>query len=496
KPPSHELFLALAGMAYVYALLAGIWITADSLSEEKREGTLGLLFLTDLRGYDVVLGKLAATSMNAFYGLLAIVPILAIPLLMGGVSARLFWSVVLVLINTLFFSLSAGMLVSAVCRQDRTAVIVTFLWILFFTGGVPLLGQWLAFHVVNGANPRFITAFLLPSSAYTFGTAVSSSVSRGLPVEYWWSLVAVHLLGWLFLGLACGIVPRSWRDRTASARMARRRERWRQWCHGDASERNALRVKMLEINPVYWLSGRNRLQKALIWGTLALFGISFAWGYVRYPQDWLSAPVAVLTAIVLHVTLKLWIAVESCRRFIEDRREGALELLLCTPVTVPEILRGVRLALRRQFGGPMRAVLVLDLLLLWVGWQDLHGWEEQRDMAIAFGVWMTMLALDYYALIWVGMWLGVSARKTHLAASGTIARVLLLPWVLFAVSLSGWNSHFEAYHLMLWWFALGVSIDLIFGWRSYRKLHQQFRLAAMRQYLPTSDRRWWWPWRG
>ena len=29
--------------------------TADSLSAEKREGTLGLLFLTDLRGYDVVL---------------------------------------------------------------------------------------------------------------------------------------------------------------------------------------------------------------------------------------------------------------------------------------------------------------------------------------------------------------------------------------------------------------------------------------------------------
>ena len=30
-------------------------VTADALSSEKRNGTLGLLFLTDLKGYDIVL---------------------------------------------------------------------------------------------------------------------------------------------------------------------------------------------------------------------------------------------------------------------------------------------------------------------------------------------------------------------------------------------------------------------------------------------------------
>src|SRR5436190_11090789 len=52
------LFVALSVVAYIYSLLAGIFTTADCLSEEKREGTLGLLFLTDLKGYDIVLGKL------------------------------------------------------------------------------------------------------------------------------------------------------------------------------------------------------------------------------------------------------------------------------------------------------------------------------------------------------------------------------------------------------------------------------------------------------
>jgi len=47
-------FVATGVVALAFGLLAGIFLTADCLSEEKREGTLGLLFLTDLQGYDVV----------------------------------------------------------------------------------------------------------------------------------------------------------------------------------------------------------------------------------------------------------------------------------------------------------------------------------------------------------------------------------------------------------------------------------------------------------
>src|SRR5256885_5281345 len=67
--PICYLFRALFGFAFVYCLFIGARLTADCLSEEKREGTLGLLFLTDLKGYDVVFGKLAATSVNSIYAL-------------------------------------------------------------------------------------------------------------------------------------------------------------------------------------------------------------------------------------------------------------------------------------------------------------------------------------------------------------------------------------------------------------------------------------------
>src|SRR5262252_1292010 len=48
----QALFDGLAGLLFLHALLAGALTLADSVSEEKREGTLGFLFLTDLRGRD------------------------------------------------------------------------------------------------------------------------------------------------------------------------------------------------------------------------------------------------------------------------------------------------------------------------------------------------------------------------------------------------------------------------------------------------------------
>src|SRR6266516_1718500 len=80
------LFAVLTWLSVGLALSAGLFFTSDCVSEEKREGTLGFLFLTDLHGYDVVLGKLLATSLRAICALLAVFPILAITLLMGGVT--------------------------------------------------------------------------------------------------------------------------------------------------------------------------------------------------------------------------------------------------------------------------------------------------------------------------------------------------------------------------------------------------------------------------
>jgi ABC-type transport system involved in cytochrome c biogenesis permease component len=120
-----NLFSSLSVLTLIYCLIEGVRETADCLSEEKREGTLGLLFLTDLRGYDVVLGKLLATSLRCGFAFLAVYPVLAITQLMGGVEPGFFWKTILALTHALFFSLATGMFVSALSRDALRAMIGT-----------------------------------------------------------------------------------------------------------------------------------------------------------------------------------------------------------------------------------------------------------------------------------------------------------------------------------------------------------------------------------
>src|SRR6185503_6919235 len=72
-------------VSWLAFLLAGgcALVTADTLSRERREGTLGLLLLTKLKGYDVVLGKLCASGLTASFALFGILPALGLVVLAG-----------------------------------------------------------------------------------------------------------------------------------------------------------------------------------------------------------------------------------------------------------------------------------------------------------------------------------------------------------------------------------------------------------------------------
>src|SRR5437016_5192142 len=161
------LFGVLTWLSLGVALSAGLFFTSDCLSEEKREGTLGFLFLTDLRGYDVVLGKLLATSLRGFYALLAVFPILAVTLLMGGVTGMQLWKTSLALVNALFISLAAGLFVSAISRDSQKALVATLLLVNSLAVGGPLGDA-----ILTLVTKRPFTALLsLSSPGYVFRVA-------------------------------------------------------------------------------------------------------------------------------------------------------------------------------------------------------------------------------------------------------------------------------------------------------------------------------------
>lgn len=509
-PPSRigqSLFVAMSVLALIGSLLTGVIVTSDCLSEEKRDGTLGLLFLTDLKSYDVVLGKLAATSLNAFYGLVAILPVMAIPFFLGGVAPAEFSRVALVSLNTLFLSLAAGIMASALCQDERRAMGATILILLLMVFGPPALMAWLKFkNWIPNDEPGFLEACPAYSAGLAFERMYNNRADR-----FWRSLGVVHLFGWLFIFLAGRIVAGAWRDKVATARKVRWRERWKLWRLGNSAQRGEYRRELLDVNPILWLASRDRLKRTFVWTFLAVAGCLWLWGYLEHRSDWLDTTNYIFTALTLQTFLKLWVCTEACRRFSEDRNAGALELLLSTPMQVGEILGGQLLALWRQFGVAVVVVLATDCIFLIATRQGLYQAQEKEFVTWMFLAGMVIFVADLLAIAWTGMWLGLTSRKANRATLGTFWRVLLLPWVVFAGGMITMvlldevlrlpfagavnRSHNAEYWVLGFWFLLSLASAAWFGLGARNRLTRGFRDVAMTRYAPEVTKGGWWPFR-
>ncbi len=482
-----SLFVTLAVLSFIYCIGVGILVTSDCLSAEKREGTLGLLFLTDLRGYDVVFGKLVATSLNAFYGMLAIFPVLAVPLLLGGVTATEFWRVLLVCVNLMFFSLASGIFASAISREERKAMGATILLLILLSAIPPLLGLYVSARSKWNTYP---TGFLVPSPFYDCFFAFVPK-KAGAPDYFWWKIALTHGYAWLFLVLSCFIVPRSWQESSGRAKMTPWRAFWDWVVEGSREKRLAIRRELLDSNAFFWLAGRGRGKIVLMWGFLIGFALVWLWCWATFKKDWLNKGIYIASAIILHGVMKYFMATEASRRFIEDRRSGALELLLSTPMNVSDIVRGQRLALFRQFAGPVLAVLLADVLfiILGVNERDSYSAREATFWMFLCGAGIAVFVTDMLSLSWVGMWLGMKSRGANRATVGALARVVILRWVFFTLSLMvfGWMSLFrsvshEEYVITGYWFGICIVLDLVFMFWGKTNLHRQFRDIATQRF--------------
>ncbi len=474
-----SLFHVVTWLCLVAGLSAGLFFTSDCLSEEKRDGTLGLLFLTDLRGYDVALGKLLATSLRGFYALLAVLPILAIAMVMGGTSGAQFGKSALALVNALFLSLAAGLAVSALSRDSLRALSGTLCLLLLLVFGGPLADTIIAWVRQTTSKPLWT----LTSPGYVLVAASA----WGRP-PYWSALLITHLLGWLLLALACVLVPRTWQDKKKAG--GGHRSAWGYaWRYGGARRRRRLRHKLLDREPVAWLVCRERWQPQGLWIiTLLLAGGFVAMWVAELPrQMWfIWHGIGGLFIFVLY----LWAASQSCRFHVAARGSGLLELVLASPLNERRIVSGQWLALLRMFGLPVLLLLGTHLVgvTLWqlefqrmattaskvttsvvtnqtgtvsskrviVGttvttsssagtnaapvppvFQTLtKDWQRTAmavTVALASGI---STAANLLALCWFGLWMGLTSKTANLATLKTILFVEIIPFLVITFGAS------------------------------------------------------------
>jgi ABC-type transport system involved in multi-copper enzyme maturation permease subunit len=478
RDAGQSLFATLAFFAAGFIVLAAIFLMPDCISEEKREGTLGLLFLTNLKGYDVVLGKFIARSLNAFYGLLALLPIAAISLILGGLTGGEFWRMALVLLNLLFITLTIGIFVSTLVRESRAATGGTVAFMILLFVGLPAL-SWLA-RISN--LPKSLSSLDGFSPFYSF--LLSKEVLyRAHSASFWNSLLVSHLLGWFLLGFASWLLPRVWQQKVALSERQGILSRLRRQSRGSATQRAKSREKLLPINPVLWLIGDEPVMRRIVWIIVISWGSVIVILSSQQPAE--SLLTANLGTVILGFLLKLLVTSQACRFFVESRRNGNLEMLLCTPLRNRDIIRGQWLSLKRIFLWPLLVLALLNLAPVFFlayaaftgpGLSEVTHSIPGAILSLAASCWFTIiLVADIFTVGWVGMWLGLTAKKPHLAAFWTILFVLILPFFICPLGL------LVDVFLIIW---ASSNLQIDFRWTLSRQYHVPPAQMTPRMALP------------
>jgi hypothetical protein len=400
-------FQVLSGIGYAIAAGAAALMTSDSISEERRDGTLGFLFLTDLKGYDIVLGKMSRLS-TPFYCLTATLPALGFTMLLGGVSIGDFAMVALALLNSIFFFSALGLFVSACSWDGRAAVSLAMAGVLACSA--PMVVAMLG---VTFSSPGM--ALLLTTPGGAFLAALYSTSKTVSKPDFFWSLAASQTLSWLFIMAASRMVVRNIAHETPKRVV-------RAGSAGAPNPATALYSRSMEQKP--W-----RLVLLLV----VLVVMSAVSARLISPLSWFEIPTFGCLVVGLHLILKYWAAQSACRALPSRRQSGELEILLTTPLDGDAILLGITSTIKRQLLWPFLFVVAMDGLLLILGWHKLGLWD---GMAFALAMLFEFLwfAGNLYSLTWVGLWMGMTCSSQTRALGRTLFCILFLPWSMVAIA--------------------------------------------------------------
>ncbi len=458
--------LILAG--YAFAVFYGTLSTCDCISQEKRDGTLGLLFLTRLNSLDVIWGKTLPRLSHSIYCLLAAMPSLAFVFILGGVTLLEFFTAVASVANALFFFTALGLLVSVFSQNEKRVFSMALSLALALGVAAPAC-------VIMGQS--FGASSISPSALISMGPSIILFASRlnaqpasptGIPVQslaFW----ANHALAWLMLLLAGIRLARSVRE-TGNGENRLHQLFFRPI---SITQRRRARTDLesdswWEVNPFFETVIRFDLRQSSPTARFCILFLAFLVLLFAYPQGWLfptgwissdampsawfSPPVFPAAVLLTHLLLKFAVAAEACHSLSTERRSGGLELLLVTPPGESEIVRGHLLAIKRRYVTPTLLVLGFQGLLVVTGLPQLKPMSQLLLIALfcALSLWLIM---DLYALSWMGLWCGLRMANTSKAIVQSVLGVMVLPSAVMALyqtavwvicDVAGWNEENRA----------------------------------------------------
>lgn len=423
-----------------------IWLivplsTADLLSREKREDTLGLLLLTPLRPFEVVLAKALGGLLRGMALILAVLPIVAIPILLGGVTPMDLLRVTFLNLSALVGAVCAGVVVSSFCVRRGRAWFVAFVAAAFFAA--ILYSLHLVFMDVSqpglGNTNYFLreihhTPLLLPFAGWIVSTGY---------LELWKmpgfgsTPLNVAIAGLVLLtsitmtGFGVMIAARQVRRFSDEGQLTERQQKVQRLF---TEERlfvrflQSSRRRLLERNPSAWLIQRRWSARLARWGWSFL---SVALVTVAVIGSGHNLDLVPVTCVVLGIFMLVSLLLISATSLQDERDSGALELLLVTHLSPVSFVAGRWQGIMRTFIPGLSLVVVIHVFTL-IYWLELHSrgnlsWQIWNLMAQGALVMFVALLLLYLPVI--GLCFSLCRRNPLAACLDTLLFGVLIPWL-------------------------------------------------------------------
>jgi ABC-type transport system involved in multi-copper enzyme maturation permease subunit len=329
-------FVQLTLLLFFSALSA-----ASTVSQEKDRRTFILLLLTDMRDYEIVLGKMLGSLLPIGVLFTVTVPFFAMILLLGGVSGAQVTQAVVVLAATAIAAGSLGALVALWRERTFQALALAVLAIVFYlliVQGIGLIGR-----LATEENWSLRTAWLDPFTAMLY-VLEPPQPEPALPPAYGFALT---MLGLSVALNAFGIWKlRKWNP---SGEPVQQRE-----APDDTEDNPELRAKAHAApgtarkvwkNPILWREirtlayGRRPLLIKVAYGIVTALICYFAFAQLTGSRD-RPAYAAAYGLVPITVLSLLLVSAQAVTSITSERDGKALDLLLVTDVSPKEFVFG------------------------------------------------------------------------------------------------------------------------------------------------------------
>jgi ABC-type transport system involved in multi-copper enzyme maturation permease subunit len=325
---------------------------AERVARERREETLGLLFLTPLTPSGVVAGKCLAVALNFFTLWLALFPLLTIPFLTGGINWNCWVAAVSVEFSFLLLCFAVGLLASALTKTTAGTFIMSMCVAVLL---VFVMAEWMTFMVAGVVSfPYGLSPIeVITGSEWNgyWSDDIWTYISSQMTGAQWLSTFATGVAGAF---IACVLVAKfaalrlaqSWRDKPPSIR---KQKLEKQYCTPVLHKWFACyKRRAMSVNPVVWLvqySWRARLLKWLLCLVCCLVecAVVYVYGKTGEYGEWQSWQQVLFFGLLIIVVFVATVGISR------EKHSGALELILVSPLSVRQIILGRVFGLWRQF---------------------------------------------------------------------------------------------------------------------------------------------------